>query len=83
MAWWLNIIGLVLSTIAAGLMYYYPPRGIVQYTEAGAPQVNFIGNPVPGGKRASSQQRALSRLAPCLLAFGFLLQLISAYMQRP
>jgi hypothetical protein len=82
-AWYLNVSGLVLSTIAAVLMYYFPPRGLVQYTDDGQPQVSFVANPVQRGAQVARRQRILSRLSPCLLGLGFVMQLVSAYMQPP
>ena len=74
--WGLNVLGLSLSTIAAALMYYFPPRTI-QYTEKGEPDVTWIGNATIAGKRIGKWQIRLSRLSPWLLAVGFLMQLVS------
>ncbi len=76
-AWVLNVIGLLISTAAAVLMYYFPPR-VLQYTEKGEPQITFVGNSTEQGKRVGAWQGRWSKVAPALLALGFLLQLFAA-----
>ena len=75
----LNVIGLFIGLVAAILMYYCPPR-VTQYTENGEPPINFVGNATGEGKRRGTWQLRLSRVAPCLLAVAFLLQLIAALL---
>jgi len=75
LAWWLNTLGLLLATGAALLMYYCPTR-VQLYTEKGDSVVTWTrGTPSENMKRRGQLQIALSRIAPLLLAFGFLLQL--------
>jgi hypothetical protein len=80
-SWLLNVIGLVFSTIAAALMYYYPPRGIDQFTGDGSPYVQWIGSITKEGKDIASRQAFFAKVAPVLLGLGFLLQLGSAFLQ--
>ena len=78
----INIIGLVISTIAAALMYYVPPRGVTQYTDAGAPHATWTAAPTSNGKAIARRQKLLSRVSPILLAAGFALQLFAALLQK-
>ena len=78
-AWVINAVGLAISTIAAVLMYYFPPS-VILYTEKGEPHINFVGNSTEKGRRWGKWQLYLSKAAPWLLAFGFFLQLIAAVM---
>lgn len=78
--WAINIAGLCLSTAAAVLMYYFPPRGVVQYTDAGEPHAQWLAAPTAQGKGIAWRQRVLSRAAPIMLATGFALQLVAAYL---
>ena len=79
-AWFLNVLGLVLTTVAAVLMYYYPPRNITQYTNEGEAQVQWVATATPQGRAKASRQARLSRAAPFLLAAGFVLQLVAALL---
>lgn len=78
-AWFLNTGGLVLTTIAAWLMYYFPPR-VVQYSDSGAEEVLWVKAPTVVGKSKGSMQRRMSKLAPALLVVGFFLQLLAALL---
>ena len=78
----LNILGLVISTLSALLMYYYPPRDTTQYSDAGEPQFNWVGQKVEGGEAKAQLQRRLSVASPAFLAIGFALQLWAALLQR-
>jgi hypothetical protein len=77
-AWWLNVFGLGINTVAAALMYFYPPA-VTQFTAKGEPLINFFANPTEEGKRKGPWQRRLSRFALFLLGGGFLLQFLSAF----
>lgn len=77
-AWWLNVVGLGINTVAAGLMYFFPPA-ITLYTAKGEGAVTWVTNPTEEGKRKGAQQRRWSRAALFLLGFGFLLQFLSAF----
>jgi hypothetical protein len=74
----LNVAGLLVSTLSAGLMYYFPPRGVAQYTDDGRPVVAWAGEPSEQGVKRALWQRRLSRLAPLLLAVGLAMQLVAA-----
>ena len=80
-AWWLNLVGLCLVTLAAGLMYVFPPR-IPRFTEKGEPFVEWIENPSVQRVPFWKTQRFFSRLAPALLLAGFLFQLAAALTSR-
>lgn len=75
----LNVAGLIVSTLAAALMYYFPPR-LSQYTEKGEPISVWVANPTDEGKRIGPVQGRLAKAAPALLAFGFFLQLWAAIL---
>jgi hypothetical protein len=76
-AWWLNVIGLGMNTIAAALMYFYPPT-VTQYTAKGEGAIAWVTAPTEEGKRKGAQQRRRSKAALFLLGGGFLLQFLSA-----
>jgi hypothetical protein len=76
-AWWLNVIGLVINTAAAVIVFFYPPV-VTQFTAKGEPFITVVANPTEEGKRKGPWQRRLPRFALCLLGIGFLLQLLSA-----
>lgn len=76
----MNVIGLMLTTAAAVLMYYYPPRGITYYTSEGQPHVQWVGDSTKHGKSHAKWQMRLSRISPCLLAAGFIFQLLAAFL---
>ena len=81
LAWWLNVAGLGLTTVAAMLMYFFPPA-VISYTAKGEGAVTFVGNPSEEGKRIGIRQRRYSKAAILLLAIGFALQLVSAMFQK-
>ena len=72
----LNLAGLVTTTVAAALMFYFPPR-VASYTQNGEPYVSWIGSVVEGKKRSGKLQLTLSKLSPLILCIGFGLQLIA------
>lgn len=74
--WVLNAVGLCIGIGAAVLMYYFPPR-VVLYTEKGEPYGGFVGNPTENGKLRGKWQIFFAKIAPWLLALGFLLQLVA------
>lgn len=76
----MNILGLSLTTAAAILMYYFPARGITQYTTEGAAEVQWVNNATIDGKAKGVRQARLSRLSTFILALGFALQLIAAIL---
>ena len=45
-SWFLNVFGLIVSTVAAAIMFYYPPRGRA-FTEEGAEIGSLVNNPKP------------------------------------
>jgi hypothetical protein len=77
-AWWLNVFGLGMNTVAAALMYFYPPT-VTQFTAKGEPVIDFVANPTEEGKRKGARQRCLSKFALFLLGGGFSLQFLSAF----
>jgi hypothetical protein len=77
--WILNVAGLVLNTIAAGLMYYFPPR-VQQFTEKGEAFLTFVSNPKEQKASVGKRQARLTKVGPGLLALGFGLQLVSAFL---
>ena len=76
----LNVLGLSVTTAAAVLMYYFPPRGLTQYTVEGAAEVQWVNNATSDGRAKAARQARLSRLSTLLLALGFTLQLIAAIL---
>jgi len=76
---YLNVSGLIVSALAAGLMFYYPPD-TPRYTKDGAGVVNWVSNSTEQGKRIGARQRLFSRFALLLLAAGFILQLIATLL---
>jgi len=77
-AWFLNVFGLVLSTIAAGIMFYYPPR-VRAFTETGAETISWLNNPNPKNAAVGKRQIFFGKVGPALLGIGFLLQLSAAF----
>ena len=74
-----NIVGLAFATIAAFLMFYFPP--VVEfYTDKGEPIVQWVGNSSEAGKNIGKRRHRLSKLSIFFLALGFLLQLASVLM---
>jgi hypothetical protein len=78
-AWSFNVIGLGTNTVAAILMYFYPPR-VAQFTAKGEGVVNFVSATTEEGKRKGAWQRRLSKFALVLLGLGFFLQFIAALL---
>jgi len=68
------------ATIAAALMFYFPPR-VVLYTEKGEPEASWVGNTTEPGKRLGKRQAFFSKLGPGLLILGFALQLVGVILQ--
>lgn len=77
--WWLNVVGLSVSTVAAIVIYYYPPR-VQLFTKKGEPVFTWVANPTPQGVSRGALQSRLSRLSPILLALGFILQLVATIL---
>lgn len=77
----MNIVGLCINTVAAGLMYRFPPRGITLYAGDGSPIALWQASPTSEGRRKAKVHESLSRSALVLLAAGFGLQLASALFQ--
>jgi hypothetical protein len=77
----LNLVGLILGVIAAGFMFYFPPR-IRMYTEKGQPIIQWVANPKEEKKSVGAWQVFFSKLGPGLLLFAFLLQLIGVWLSK-
>ena len=77
----INLLGLAAGTLAAVLMYYFPPRGITQYSDAGEPHFTWVGSKVPGGESRARLHAFMSKVSPALLAVGFALQLWASWLQ--
>jgi len=80
-SWLLNVVGLVISTIAAALMFYFPPR-VQMYTEEGAAVFTWTNAPTEKGKAIGKRQIHLAKVGPFLLILGFFLQLVAAWISR-
>lgn len=78
-AWILNVAGLIVSTVAAVLMYYFPPR-VQLVTEKGEPVVTWTSNARPEKQSLGKWQARLSKVGPAMLAVGFLMQLTAAFL---
>jgi hypothetical protein len=79
-SWLLNSVGLVTGLIGALMMARYPleaPRFDVNGGRIGS----WVGESTPEGKRAYEEYAWRSKCGPYLLAFGFLLQFVSAMQQ--
>ena len=66
LSWWLNVSGLVIGTIAAVLMFYFPPR-LEIYTPEGARDFNWTTEPTEEGRRIAQRQAFWAKAAPVLL----------------
>ena len=75
----LNIVGLVFNTITAVLMYYFPPR-VHLFTEKGESVVTWLSNSNKQKAAIGKWQVLLAKVGPALLALGFSLQLVSAFL---
>ena len=73
----LNLIGLAITTVAALLMWRYPPR-VTYFTENGEVKVQWTSNADPAKSKLGVRQVRLSKLALFLLFLGFFLQLSAA-----
>ena len=62
-SWFLNVFGLIVSTIAAAIMFYYPPRGRA-FTEEGAEAGSWINNPKPEYAELGKRQTILGKFDP-------------------
>jgi hypothetical protein len=73
----INLFGLVVSLIAAGLMFFFPlyTAPIIQDKTTPKTPLVFVG----GGK-VSRWKVCLAKLGPILLGIGFLSQIIAALM---
>ena len=78
-AWILNVAGLIVSTVAAVLMYYFPPR-VQLVTEKGEPVVTWTSNARPEKQSLGKWQARLSKVGPAVLVVGFLMQLTAAFL---
>jgi hypothetical protein len=78
-AWILNIVGLAFNTIAAILMYYFPPR-VQLFTEKGESLVMWLSNSNEKKAAIGKRQILLAKFGPALLALGFSLQLVSVFL---
>jgi hypothetical protein len=67
----MNIAGLICTTGAALLMYFYPPLVKQQYWSDGRPILHFVNDPKPEDKAPVKRQVIASRAAPLILALGF------------
>lgn len=77
----INLLGLAVSTLAAVIMYYFPPRGITQYTDIGEPHFTWAGSKVPGGESRAYWHGIMSKVSPAVLAIGFALQFFASWLQ--
>jgi hypothetical protein len=77
--WTLNVIGLVLATIAAVLMSFFPPR-VRLYTEKGESFTQWTSDAKEEKRSLGMWQARLSKSGPVLLVVGFVLQLIAAFV---
>jgi hypothetical protein len=76
---WLNVVGLVLNTLAAVVMLIYPPQVSVRlHTPKGEAVFTLTGNATEEGRRIGRLQQWMSRAGLALLVAGFLCQLIAA-----
>lgn len=75
----LTIIGLVLNTLGAILLVFFPPS-VQRFTTDGAPEGSWIGNPTSWGRIRGRWQRTLSVSGLLLLAIGFVLQIFGEYI---
>lgn len=82
MHWYLNLAGLGLTTIAAAVMYFFPPV-VTVYTAKRERVAVWVHNAGEEGERVAARQRWVSKAALVLLAFGFLLQFCSAFLSFP
>ena len=73
----LNVLGLIVTTGAAFLMWRFPPRG-AYFTEKGEPVVQWMGSSSEEKTSIGKWQVRLSKLAPFFLTLGFTLQLPAA-----
>lgn len=77
-SWLLNVLGLIVSTIAAVIMFYYPPR-VRAFTEEGSENISWINNPKPEYAPRGKRQIYFGKVGPGLLGIGFFLQLSAAF----
>jgi hypothetical protein len=75
----LNVAGLSIATLAAVLMGFYPPRARM-FGAKGEEYGQWVNNPNPKNVGRGKRQIFLSQSGPWLLAAGFLLQLIAAFL---
>lgn len=79
---YLNVLGLLLTTVAALVMWAFPPR-MRYYTDKGEPVVTWTDVAYPSQVIKGRFQARLSKVGPVLLACGFALQLPNALIALP
>jgi len=81
MEFWLNVVGLILSTIGALLLYFFGVAPL-RVTATGEGVTTWVNSPTTGererNKQVYSSHRRWSQTGLLLLIFGFLFQLIGA-----
>ena len=76
--WILNVTGLAITTIAACLMFFFPPVVTVLYTDKGERVISWVGATSDKDRKVAARRRRLSQSAVGLLVLGFLLQFLAA-----
>lgn len=75
--WILNVTGLAITTIAACLMFFFPPV-VTVYTDKGERVISWVGATSDKDRKVAARRRRLSQSAVGLLVLGFLLQFLAA-----
>ncbi len=81
--WLLNVVGLLITVVAAFVLYLYPPRFTPAYTESGEQKVTLINPTTPEGKAYAEQWGRYAWWGPVLLIVGFLAQFLAAMLGSP
>src|SRR5882724_5000981 len=77
--WWLSIIGLATTTIAAFLMFLFPPV-VTVFTDAAERVISRVGSTSDTDRKVVAGRPRRSRLAVAVLFAGFFLQLVAALL---
>ncbi len=75
----LNITGLLLNSVAAAMLLFFPPH-VQQYTKDGAAIATWTSQSTDESRRRARWQLLLSRSGIGALLIGFLLQLVGALL---
>src|SRR2546425_10490698 len=82
-AWVLNAVGLLVTLIAALILWWYPPLFAPPYTEGGEGKLTVIVPATPEGKQYAEEWKQRAWWGPVLLVVGFAFQFVAGVVSAP